>query len=316
VDYLGAARRVAPGDLPDLVTLPLEAVRDEEISPLLAAVWDQVPAASSDSLFPFAATSVAGTEGQALALPFAVDVVHLVSRAEAGPASWSALGAAGPWIVPYPAAECRALSPALALNQAEGGEAAALERVAPSLLQPALGFLAEAARAGEVAAAPEGSDVGRGAWSAFLQRKAKGVAVSGGTFVRYQSSFPALAWGPPPDSRSTGSAVGCGWALAVTAPDPARVLPAAALARWLTGPQQGGWVVAAGYLPAQRDAWAGGAGRGMAATAGADYLLFLQSLLDSALPVRGSGQWEQSLAAAYDAALRGAAPAAGSATSP
>ena len=103
-----AAQRAAPAALPDLVALPLDVLADDELRSWVTARWDDMATEELQGLYPFAAASVNDVNGNAVALPFAVDVMHLASRSSDAVEAWSLVGSAGPagpYILPYPEAD-------------------------------------------------------------------------------------------------------------------------------------------------------------------------------------------------------------------
>jgi hypothetical protein len=307
--FLTAAARAAPDSLPNLVVLPLDVLADDAVQAVLLASWDQLATKELQGLFPFAATSVTNRDGAAMGLPFAVDVVHLLTRDTAPPAAWSELGETGRWLVPAPAPDCRSLSPVLALAAAASPAASRLDGSDVAGLAGPLDALGRAYRARRVLPGPV-AEGPAGAWDALLGGEAPGAAVSGGLFIHQQAGQPQLAWGPSdPDQAVRGA--GCGWAFAIPARNDRRADRAAELARWLVAPARNAWVMDAGYLPATREQWRSNVGRALEEQADPGYVSFLKAQLEAAVPVVGPAGWASTLTSAYAEAL-GSQPTAAS----
>ena len=306
---LKAAARAAPAALPDLAVVPLDALLDPAVR-ALAQPWPDELALEPAQTFPFAATGAWDADGRMLALPFAVDSVHLVSRGVTPPATWAAMQAAGPWVVPAPTPSCRALSPLLAFYAASGGVLSELPDVDPEAWQQALAFIRRAAAGGSMAAS-DVIDPAAGPWQALMEGEVRGAAIAAAGFLRHEGAFPELAWGPLPGPERPVTAVGCGWAMVIATQTPQRAVTAASLARWLTAPERRTWVVEAGYLPAEREEWAAAVSRAVDPSPETAYLTFLEAQLAAAAPVARLDTLAAAWSVAYEAALAGDAPPAG-----
>ena len=254
---------------------------------------------------PFAAASVTDVNGDAVALPFAVDVMHLASRSSDAVEAWSLVGSAGPagpYILPYPEADCRALSPILDLGVAAARTTSELDADDAELLEPALAAFFSAVRSGRVELPEAGPDTAATAWDRHRSGIGSGAVASAAALLRDPAGTAGLAWGPPaaPDRPNS---VGCGWALVITSTDPERTEGAARLGRWLVAPPNGDWILAAGYLPAAREQWPASIDRAAADRADPEYLAFVRDQLESAVGVAGSIGWSEALAASAVAGL-------------
>lgn len=294
--FIESTRRVMPAQLPDLALLPLGAIAAAAEDGLLKPIT--VTAALSD-VFPFAAPPPNPAGEGVLALPVAVDLPHLIVRSGSAPERWSDVGASGPLVVGLGAGELPVLAPFLSWYLAAGEGPSRLDQPAAEPFAAAAGFAQSGLAEGKLSL-PAGGASPRAAWNSFVSGAAPAAVVSGGLFAPQQAKFPGLGWAPLPGPEGPADAVGWGWAWVVLASDPARAARAAALAAFLTDPEAPAWVLEAGQLPAQRDAWQARLAAGLNPAPDPTYGAFLFQALSSARPAPGFAAW----GARWSAALR------------
>lgn len=302
--FLASTRDVAPGHLPDLAALPLEAISAAAAAGLIQPFAALDPSSVMTGTFPFAAARVVQNK-TVWALPGLVDVAHAVSRDPIAPIRWSAVGDGGPMVWPAGGAGLPDLAATLGLYAAAGGDVANPAAVDPTAAGAALTLLAEGAARGAVMA-PAGGSSPRAAWNTFVSREIPAAAVSGGVFAPQQAAFPGLSWGPLPGPALAAPPVAWGWAFVLLARDAARARQAVALAEWLVDPARGRWIVEAGYLPAARRDWAARMGQTLDPRPAEAYLDFLEDQLNTARTAAAGGGWEAAWGAALADALSGA----------
>ena len=302
--FLAMTARVAPSARPDLVVLPLDAFALPGLEGTLVP-WE----ASADSafdVFTYAAESVGLTADQAPSgLPFAVDIVHAVTRGSEPPGSWGGVADAAPFVLPAPSSDCIALSPLLAFYAASGGEIAALPDASPDALDESLAFVSTSVADGVMVALPNAAESGASQVQSQLEAAATSAAVDAAQYVPVQEAQPDWAWGPLPGPERPAPVIGCGWAFAVTATDPDRAAVARQLAEWLTDRERRSWVVERGALPADRTDWAATVVDAVPAPPEAAYLAYLEAQLQAAVPIFSLDSWGGTFTDAYEQALAG-----------
>lgn len=286
LDYLRTAQPVAPGILPDLITLDVAELEQAAELGLLQPLDDLLAPDLIAGLYPFARQNgqFGGKEPKApsglVAVQFIADIEHLAydrGRVPTLPATWTDLLALkAPYA--FPAGTPQSLS---ATSPAGGVQSSLIGQYlsAGGVLDPAtrqltlqaapllrlLQFYSDARAAGVLPVWIV--DVGDydDAWTAYKEGSAALVNVNARRFMAVRAGAwrpegqQAVAQGEGP--RDTAFAalpgwngpaapVASGWALAIVTSDPVRRAAAAEFIAWLLAPERGGaWAQAAGWLP-------------------------------------------------------------------
>lgn len=282
LDFLATASRVAPDVLPDLVALDLAelpaAVRLGLVQPLGALL----PPDLSDDLFPFA-VQAGQIEGEWLALPFAIDVEHLVydtNRIPEPPRTWADFLAAGlPWLFTVDdgdggvgdAVWIQYLGAGASI-QADGGEA----RLDREVLTRLLRFYESARGAGLLPPQTLSHSESDAVWSLFFSGEVAIIETQAQRYLAERSGLPASGYAQIPTEDGRTVTLGSGWCLAMTTDDQDRQGAAMQFMAWLLDPvRSGDWTKAAGRLPSRRaalDEWG----------TGDPYITFLREQLEAA----------------------------------
>jgi hypothetical protein len=253
---LRSTASAAPSALPDIVMLPMASLERAVAEGLVQPVPDSVPRERVEGSFPFALEAATGeTDGTFWAVPFAVDVGHMIARDRPVPESWEQAMEEGAAVVVPSGTTPDAAALLTSVYLSGGGDAADMREPSVPDLASAVAPLADSVAAGVMTAAESG-ETSRGAWNSFLLNKAPAAIVSAAVFASQQANFPALTWGPLPSGKSPAPPSAWGWAFVITTRNAERAEVAGALIDQLTAPEQRSWVFIADYLPAWQEDWA------------------------------------------------------------
>ncbi len=268
-DFLRAAQPVAPGILPDIVTLDIVELPAAGGLGLLQPLDNLLDGQTLARLYPFARQAGQFTE-HLLAVQFIADLQHvgyIRSRVENPPDTWDALLAGRmPYLFPIASPQpLSALAPAedvqpvfISHYLSAGGR---LDLTTHQLVleeQPllqTLSFYAAARDAGilpaEAAEVKELDEI----WPVYVRGVVPIAQVSVQRFLAERANLPNIGFAATPGLSGPAPAVSTGWALAVVTPDPARQQAAAAWIAWLLQPERAGRLAAAiGWLPTSAEA--------------------------------------------------------------
>jgi ABC-type glycerol-3-phosphate transport system substrate-binding protein len=264
LDFLRTAQPVAPSVLPDVVALDvaeLEAAADAGLLQPLDGLLDK---SVTDALYPFAVSG--GKFGdRLLAVQYAADLDHLVyKQEEAGkvPPTWAALlEAQKPYLLPtggsQPGASGQSaggLLPALISQylSARGNydPETRLLQVEQEPLLRLLNFFNDAKQAGILS--PDALELPdtEATWGVYMQGKAPLADISARRYLVEGTNLKDSGYAETPGWSGPVTPIPSGWALAITATDPAHQRAAADLIAWLLKPENAGsWAIAGGWLP-------------------------------------------------------------------
>jgi ABC-type glycerol-3-phosphate transport system substrate-binding protein len=264
LDFLRTAQPVAPAVLPDLVALDVSELEAAAAAGLLQPLDGLLDKSVLDSLYPFAITS--GKLGdRLLAVQYFADLDHLAYRkdqVEKPPTTWAALlEAQAPYLLPVgnpqPGASGGSfggLEYTLIGQYLSGGAsydpAERILSVEQEPLRRMLDFYDAAVKAGVLApAALELADADA-VWNAFAQGAAPLAEVDARRYLNEGASLKESIYAETPGWAGPVTSIAGGWALAITATDPARQRAAADLIAQLLEPENAGRLAAAGgWLP-------------------------------------------------------------------
>jgi ABC-type glycerol-3-phosphate transport system substrate-binding protein len=264
LDFLRTAQPVAPAVQPDLVALDVSELDAAAAAGLLQPLDELLDNRITDQLYPFAVSS--GTFGdRLLAVQYAADLNHLAYRqaaVETPPLTWTALlEAPNPYLLPVGNAQPGAsgqsfggLSYVLVSQYLSAGAsydpATRILTVAQEPLLRLLSFYDAAVRAGVVPPAALALTDADAVWNAFAQGAAPLADVSARRYLAEGTSLKDASFAEIPGWVEPARPVAGGWALAITATDPARQRAAADLIARLLEPENAGRLAAAGgWLP-------------------------------------------------------------------
>lgn len=291
LDFMRTAQPVAPGVLPDLVTLDVIDLEPAAAAGLLQPLDELLDPELLARLYPFATAN--GQFGDhLLAVQVAADIEHLIylpDQAPIPPTTWSGLlGTRLPFL--FPVVEISAGSTARspeALTHAIIGQylsaGATQDPVQRSIqveeqpLTRLLTFYAEAGRRGTLPpVALEISDA-ETVWSVFRQSTVPFAQVNARSYLAEGEAQKNIGYAASPGYAGPARSVADGWALAIVTTDPARQRAAAELIAWLLQPENAAaWSRAAGRLPTSPEA--------LALWGASPYNAFLDEQLASAIP--------------------------------
>ena len=264
LDFLRTAQPVAPAVLPDLVALDVSELEAAAAAGLLQPLDGLLDKSLTDSLYPFAIS--AGKFGdRLLAVQYAADLDHLAYRqdqVETPPPTWAALlEAKDPYLLPVgnpqPGAAGQSFGGLqyLFISQylsagANYDPAARILSVEGKPLQRMLDFYDAAGKTGVLPpAAKELADTDA-VWNAFAQGAAPLADVSARRYLTEGVNHKDTSYAETAGWAGPVTPIAGGWALAITATDPARQQAAAALIARLLEPENSGRLAAAGgWLP-------------------------------------------------------------------
>ncbi|MGH2536817.1 MAG: extracellular solute-binding protein [Candidatus Promineifilaceae bacterium] len=285
LSYIIAAGEVAPSVLPDLALLPFEllpiAAGEGAIFPLGGALNADI----LEDLYP-AARPVAGPEGQARALPYALtNLQHLAISADAYNGSrinrLTGLASIEDAAFVYPAAGAAGAQFVLQMYLQAGGALLDEEGRLSLQVEPLAAALAELAAARDLGflSAQSANLIAIGeSWQIYTSGAANITLTEAGQYLAAREGGRPSAALPAPGIDSPLVPLVRGWAWTLTAREQSRRPAAAELLLWLSQPDNmAAWSEAAGRLPARRSAlrlWASQDG----------YIRFLSAQLEQAQP--------------------------------
>ena len=264
LDFLRTAQSVAPAILPDLVALDVSELEAAAATDLLQPLDGLLDKDLTDNLYPFAVS--AGTfEDRLLAVQYAADLDHLVygqAEVKSPPMTWAALlEAKAPYLLPVgspqPGASGQSfgglqsifISQYLSARASNDPKQRILSVEEEPLLRM-LNFYDAAAKGGVLPPiALELADVDA-VWNAFAQGAAPLADVSARRYLNEGTNLKDSSYAETPGWAGPVTPIAGGWALAITATDPARQRAAADLIARLLEPEKAGSLAAAGgWLP-------------------------------------------------------------------
>jgi ABC-type glycerol-3-phosphate transport system substrate-binding protein len=264
LDFLRTAQPVAPAVLPDVVALDVSELEAAAEVGLLQPLDGLLAEDIIDGLYPFAVSS-GRFDGRLLAVQYAADIDHLVYRpkeAAEAPPTWTALLEAQlPYLLPINSAQpgssgqpsASLLPPVISQYLSAWGSydpAERLLKLEEAPLLRLLNFYNDARQAGILS--PDALELPdtEATWSVYAQGKAPLADVSARRYIAEGASLKDSGYAAAPGWSGPITAVPSGWALAITATDPARQRAAADLIAWLLKPENAGsWAQAGGWLP-------------------------------------------------------------------
>ena len=271
LDFLRTAQPVAPGILPDIVSLDVGELEHVAALGLLQPLDELLPAETLQALYPFARQ--AGRFGdQTLAVQYVADMEHLAylrSRVEVVPPNWAELLQSN---IPYlfPVASPQPLSSVGPVDSVqpvfisqylsaggvqESGTRQLLLQDEPLLR--VLTFYSEALAAGLLPA--ESSEINdlSDVWKAYVRGQTPMAHVSARRYLAEYGSLQNVGFAAAPGWTGPAAPMTTGWALAIVTPDPKRQQAAAEFVAWLLHPEHAGpWPQATGWLPTSSQALA------------------------------------------------------------
>lgn len=317
LDFLRTAQPVAPGLLPDLITLDLAEVEQAAGLGLVQPLDGLLAREVTPTLYAFA-RQAGQFDGRTMAIPWVADLEHVIyDREQVGqpPSTWvgvitqqlSYAFPAGALPAPATASLTEEVQPTfIAQYLSAGGVLDAKTRRLTLQEQPLVRVLSFYRDANEAHLLPKNilSIVNLDdAWNAFGQGRLALANVSARRYLANREALPNVSFAPTPGWSSPTLPIARGWALLITATDPARQQAAADFIAWLLAPERSGAVAqAAGWLPT--------APAGLKTWGQAPYYEFLDGQLASAVgqPIGPDySQISARLQKAVAAVLKGAA---------
>jgi ABC-type glycerol-3-phosphate transport system substrate-binding protein len=264
LDFLRTAQPVAPGLLPDLVTLDIAEVEQAIGLGLVQPLDGLLPREVTTTLYTFA-RQAGQFDGRTMAVPWVADLEHVIyDRDQVGlpPSTWAGVITQGlPYVfpagaLPAPAAAGLAeeLQPTfIAQYLSAGGAFDPKTRRLTLQEQPLARVLGFYRDANEAHLLPKNilnvvnlDD----AWNVFSQEDMALANVSARRYLAQREALPNVGFAPAPGWASPTAPAARGWALLITTADPARQKAAADFIAWLMAPERSGAVAqAAGWLP-------------------------------------------------------------------
>jgi len=264
LDFLRTAQPVAPAVLPDLVALDVSELEAAAAAGLLQPLDGLLDKSLTDKLYPFAVS--AGEFGdRLLAVQYAADLDHLAYRegeVKEPPPTWAALlEAQDPYLAPVGSPQPGAAGQSfgglqyLFISQylsagASYDPAARILSVEGEPLQRMLDFYDAAGKTGVLPPAAQELADADAVWNAFAQGAASLADVSARRYLNEGKNLKDTSYAETPGWADPVTPIAGGWALAITATDPARQRAAADLIARLLEPENAGHLAAAGsWLP-------------------------------------------------------------------
>ena len=253
LSYLQASQKVAPGVLPDVVSLDYRdvaaAAGDKLLRPLNR---EKLPAAKT--FYPFA-QSAWHIGGDAYLLPYTADVEQMTydgNRVSSPPRTWADL-LNGNWhyLLPTAGREGEANVAFLIQYIAAGGSLDANDgRIATQALRRTLDFYQHALGKGVFPQAVLSFATPEDAWQPFLQGDAELVEMRASRFLRQRQMNVDLRFAPVPTANGDVVTVARGWGLGIVTALPQRQEAALAFMNWLANEKEmAKWSFAAQQLP-------------------------------------------------------------------
>jgi len=264
LDFLRAAQPVAPGILPDLVTLDVTELEQAAALGLLHPLDELLDAGAIADLYPFA-WQAGRFEGQLLAVQYVANLEHLGyirSRVETPPGTWAEfLTGNAPYL--FPAGSPQPLSAAsppedvqpgvIAQYLAAGGTVDSQTRQLVLQEEPLLrllSFYSQARQAGLIPGHAVDTTSLDDIWADYVQGQVPMAAVSAQRFLIEREGLPNVGFAAAPGFAGPVAPVASGWSLAIVTPDPVRQQAAAQFIAWLLSPDRAGsWAQATLWLP-------------------------------------------------------------------
>ena len=270
LDYLRTSQPVAPGILPDVVVLDTAELEKAAGLGLLQPLDKLLAPELLAGLYPFA-REVGQLNGQQLAVQYIADLDHVAynrTKVSAPPPNWNTLlankirflfpaGNPQPPTAGSPADDVQSMF--IGQYMSAGGQLKPGQRELVLQEEPllrVLTFYSEGITAGVLP--PGALDLVNpdDAFSAYARGDVDMANVSALRYLASQDSLPNTGFAPLPGWDKPAPPVARGWALAITATDPARQKAAAEFISWLLAAQRSGaWAEAAGWLPVSPQGW-------------------------------------------------------------
>jgi ABC-type glycerol-3-phosphate transport system substrate-binding protein len=264
LDFLRTAQPIASAVLPDLVALDVSELEAAAAAGLLQPLDGLLDKSITDSLYPFA-VSVGKFDDRLLAVQYVADLDHLAYRkgeVKQPPPTWAALlEAKAPYLLPISSSQpgssgqpsgglpSAGISQYLSARASYDSEERTLKVEEEPLLR-LLKFYDDARQAGVLS--PDALELPdtEAAWDAYIQGKAPLADVSARRYLAEGANLKDSGYAETPGWTGPITPIASGWALAITATDPARQQAAADLIAWLLQPENAGsWAPAGGWLP-------------------------------------------------------------------
>lgn len=256
LDYLRSASQAAPSILPDVVVLDTVDLAQVARAGLVVPLDSLISASLVDDLVP--AAREAGTiDGQLVAIPFEMDVEHLVyntNKLESPPMVWTDVISADTTYV-FPAKGVNGLvNDAFLIQYFALGGSLQDEEGQPYLNEQALittlGYYQQGLEAGVIP--PEVLNFGtpEDIWPSYVSAEVGMTHVTSHRFVNDRSVLRSTEFATIPTYDGTSLTIGRGRTLAIVTRDANRQAMAARLIEWLMAPDNNtAWNRAAAYLP-------------------------------------------------------------------
>lgn len=258
LDFLLTASAVAPQTLPDLVTIDLSQVELLAGKEILKPWEGLIPEEMADDLFPDI-RQVGSRDDQLIALPFQVDIEHLVyspSLVESPPRNWDELqGQEATYAFPAGGEEGAVNDSFLIQYLALGGSLVDEEGnpdLDEAILAQVLEFYREGYEAGYISPSVLDLKSLDDSWALF---KEGGVAMANVSSQHFLREGTEVAYAPLPTKNGTEATMARCWAFLLLTPDPGRQRAAADFVQWFLAPENlTAWARASGHMPSSRSA--------------------------------------------------------------
>lgn len=256
LDFLLTASAVAPQTLPDLVTIDLSQV-DLLLGKEILHPWEGlIPEELVDDLFPLI-RQAANKEGQLLALPFQVDIEHLVynpSLIDSPPRTWNELQSQEATYAFPAGGEEGAVNDSFLIQYLALGGSLLDEEGKPDLdgavLIQVLEFYRDGYEAGYISPSVLALESLDDSWALFKEGK---VAMANVSSQHLLLEGAGVAYAPLPTKNGGQATMARCWAFLLLTPDPRRQAAAAEFVKWFLTPERlAAWAQATGHLPTSR----------------------------------------------------------------
>ena len=264
LDFLRTAQPIASAVLPDLVALDVSELEAAAAAGLLQPLDGLLDKSVTDSLYPFA-VSAGKFDDRLLAVQYVADLDHLAyrkSEVKKPPLTWAALlEAKTPYLLPISGSQpgssgqpsgglpSTVISQYLSARASYDPEARTLKVEEEPLLR-LLQFFSDAGLPGVLSSDVLELPDMEAAWNAYTQGKAPLADVSARRYLAEGANLKESGYAETPGWSGPVTPIASGWALAITATDPARQQAAADLIASLLKPENAGsWSLAGGWLP-------------------------------------------------------------------
>jgi ABC-type glycerol-3-phosphate transport system substrate-binding protein len=277
LDYLATTRSVQPARLPDVIALDLADVPAAAQAGLIQPLDAVLPADVSADLFPMA-YQAGRVRGRWVAVPFAVDVEHLVYNKNAMrqvPATWDEFTKQkGSLLLPLGGDDAFLLQ-YLALG-ASLVDATNQPGIDPNAAAQTLAFFKRARDLGLIPdAALQAKSVDQ-VWTGFAAGQASMAQVAASRYLAERAKTTNANFASVPTREGSVATLATGYAIAIVTTNPTRQAAAARFIQWIIlGERLAPWLRAVHLLPANR-------GTMVLAVDPPEYASFLREQLENA----------------------------------